>query len=133
MDFLIFLSLLIISNVNGQFHGDSCVKKTDNKPGVCEFIEDCPSAKTDFDRGIRPQICSFVSRRSIVCCVKESEAPQRTPIDGRRISVSKCENYTKLVIKEFSVGSLSVSSNDHKVQTTDCNVATSLIGEYYSI
>jgi V8-like Glu-specific endopeptidase len=141
LHFLILSSLLIISNVNGQFHGDSCVKKTDNKPGVCEFIEDCPSAKTDFRRGIRPQICSFMNRKSIVCCVKETatEAPRRTPstkttkqripIDGRRISVKKCEDYRKLVVKEFSVGSLLPSvSNSKKREVNQCKfLGTSLV------
>jgi secreted trypsin-like serine protease len=124
---LIIFSLLIIGNVNAQYQGDSCVKKIDDKPGVCEFLEDCPSAKLDFRRGIRPQICSFEGHRSLVCCAKETEtvtvtkAPQPEQIDICRISVKKCEEYKKLVIKN------SPFKKNSKIKLIECEVSTSLV------
>lgn len=131
--FLIFCILVI--SVNGQFHGDPCIRNVDNRPGVCDYIENCPSARTEFDAGIRPQICSFVNRRSIICCRKEAQnqRPLTTttyrPVPrNERISAAKCKEYKKLIETEFTVGSLLPTFNDHKIKSvTDCIPATSLI------
>jgi secreted trypsin-like serine protease len=135
--FLIFLILTVAAKINGQFLGDSCARKNDNQPGICSFLDDCPSAKAEFNRGIRPQICSFASRRSIICCKKENaqnptpqtQWTQKQPSKnaGQRVSVQKCEVYKNLATKKFNVASLSLTSQNKEVQTTDCEVSTSLI------
>jgi secreted trypsin-like serine protease len=138
MKFIIFLILTITVNLNGQFLGDSCFRRIDNSPGICNFFEDCPSAKAEYNRGIQPQICSSSSRRSIICCKKEiykspilqtqwQEYNEPPKIAGKRISVKKCEDYKKLVTKQFNVGSLSLTTQNQEVQTIDCDVSTALI------
>jgi secreted trypsin-like serine protease len=82
---LILLAIPVI--INGQFHGDLCFRKIDDQPGICEFFENCPSAKVESDRtSNKPDICSFKGRRAVICCKKE----------GQHISVKKCEDYKKL-------------------------------------
>jgi hypothetical protein len=119
---IIFFSFLISGNVSAQHQGDLCIKTNgkQNQPGVCEFIKDCPSAKADFDRGIRPQICSFVGQQSIVCCVKETKSgPLPTSFNNRRVSVEKCEIYKNSIIKRPSF------TNNPLIKIMECRVATS--------
>jgi secreted trypsin-like serine protease len=119
LPYLIFFSFLIISNVKAQYEGDSCTRKIDDQDqsGICKFIQDCPTAKNDFERRIRPQICSFVGLRSVICCV---QAPPTT-FTVHRISVEKCEAYKKLVIKK------PLFTNNPNITMMDCSGTTSLV------
>jgi hypothetical protein len=116
---LIFFCVSMIS-INGQFHRDSCVRRIDDLTGVCEFLDDCPTAQKEFNEGIKPQICSFVNRKAIVCCRKNIQSFSFRSQTTRRISADKCEQYRKLTVSEFNIG-LKIK------RIIDCVPVTSLI------
>lgn len=102
--------------------GDRCFHIIRRAIGVCTGPENCPEVIRDFQKGIQPQICSYLGSHPIICCPRsETDATTTTlpsttspyeflPIttNSPRISEIKCDEYTKLGIERNIVGSFSL-------------------------
>lgn len=107
--------------------GDSCFHRYRNVNGACTSAEHCVEVIKDFQRGIQPQICSYIDTRPIVCCpfrdatlqsstrspstfdyASSTASSSGIPAATSRISAIKCEEYAQLGVKRDIVGAFSV-------------------------
>lgn len=105
--------------------GDSCYHYFKGVKGKCLNPNRCPEVLANFNLGIQPQICSYNGNTPIVCCTGHETtattdnapnlAHQTFGSSNSRISVQKCEQYSKLAVERDVVGSFSL---DEQISTT---------------
>lgn len=121
--------------------GDRCYHIIRRTHGLCTRPEKCPEVIRDFQKGIQPQICSYVGTRPIICCplsvtaittitttttTSTTAAPfyssnDFSPTALPRISELKCEEYAKLGIERNIVGAFSVGERiNNTVENPKC-------------
>lgn len=110
-----------------QGDGDVCFHYVRRINGICTNPNSCPEVIKDFQKGIQPQICSYIGARPIICCpqmesiittntiASTATVPQvqtvqttNTSPPTTRLSETKCEEYSKLAVHRNIVGSFSV-------------------------
>ncbi|XP_075989698.1 venom protease-like [Anticarsia gemmatalis] len=115
---MLFVCLCVVffAAARGQQEGEPCVEGYANTAGTCVPLEQCKSARDDFQKsGIRPTFCSHNTfGGSLVCCrdgsniltnpfnTKNTDRPVWSTAnkDGRRVSERKCEEYSRGVIEK---------------------------------
>ncbi|KAG8232281.1 hypothetical protein J437_LFUL011221 [Ladona fulva] len=114
LQFLVLSLLVFLSCVNAQLTvGDRCTTPN-GRSGMCRRFPDCQSARDDYQKGIRPKICSFDLNIPIVCCLRGSQnpttrsprppptTPASTSSSRKSLSERKCEEYSKMVTEQIT-------------------------------
>lgn len=127
--------MLILSAV-GQKEGESCVEQYTYTTGVCTQVQQCISAKNDFQQaGIRPTFCSYSTfGAAVVCCRDGSNILQRAsnrnsdtrPVwgsanDRRRVSERKCDIYSRGVTNRVQYMPLLPEPETFSILTPKCD------------
>ncbi|XP_022832269.1 serine protease snake-like [Spodoptera litura] len=137
---IIFLLFTLAATARGQREGESCIDQYANSVGRCTVVDQCQSAKRDFQlNGIRPTFCSYTTFGAAIVCCRDGSNILQSPTTrdgdqrpiwgnadggqtyGRRVSERKCEEYSRAVVEKVPYIPLIPNPEPFTVSAAKCD------------